>query len=132
MDKDKKLEISEDRILTYHPDGIGDTKVWLSIAQYKDNGCLGLMLNTEYDGEEVEYCRLTVNIMPYLPPFFAYLDTNNVPCAEQFVKENKLGVFAGIMGNSGYCSYPLYRFDKDRLRELAPEEMAVYEENIKK
>ena len=97
MNEEKKLEISEDRILTYHLDGIGDKKVWLCIGWYKDNGSICVMLNTEYDGEEIEYCRLTVNIVPSLSPFFAYLDTNNVPCAEQFVRDNKLGTFTGIM-----------------------------------
>ncbi|MBR1737462.1 MAG: DUF4313 domain-containing protein [Firmicutes bacterium] len=132
MNKEKKLEISEDRILTYHLDGIADKKVWLCISWYEDNGSICVMLNTEYAGEEIEYCILTVNIVPSLPPYYAYLDTNNIPCAEQFVRDNKLGAFTGIMGNSGYCSYPLYQFDKDRLYELAAEDMAIYEENIKK
>ncbi len=45
----------------------------------------------------------------------AYLDTNNFPDAEKFVKKAKIGSFTGIYGYSGYCQYPLYKFDPKAL-----------------
>ena len=41
---------------------------------------------------------------------YAYVDTNNMPNAEDFINENKLGEFAGEYKNSGFCWYPLYKF----------------------
>ena len=48
-------------------------------------------------------------------PNEAYVDTNNCPWAEQFIKDNKLGKPVGIIRNSGFCSYTLYEFDMDEL-----------------
>lgn len=47
---------------------------------------------------------------------YAYVDTNNNPTAEEFIKENNLGEFTGTFGQSGYCTYPLYKFDLKKLK----------------
>lgn len=57
---------------------------------------------------------------------------NDMPELENFIRDNKLGEFTGMVRQSGYCSYPLYMFDAKRLRELCPDGMAVYEHNIKR
>ena len=38
----------------------------------------------------------------------------------------------GLMKRSGFCEYPLYLFNVDRLREQCPDGMEVYEAGIGK
>ena len=84
-------------------------------TQYANNGNLALLLETP-DGEPV--ANLTVNLPDeILASNCAYLDTNNLPEAEWFVQSNGLAKPTGEYGNSGYCSYPLYEFDLDKLGE---------------
>ena len=47
-----------------------------------------------------------------------FVDTNNFPGAIDFIKEYKLGTETGILGHSGFCTYPLVRFDLQRLAQL--------------
>ena len=46
----------------------------------------------------------------------AYVDTNNFPEAEEFIKKHKLGKHTGLFGFSGFCKYPLYEFDLEKIR----------------
>lgn len=64
------------------------------------------------------FCNLTVN----LPESFiwgddktAFVDTNNCPWAEDFIEQNNLGEPVGYECRSGFCTYPLYRFNLDEL-----------------
>lgn len=41
---------------------------------------------------------------------YAFVDTNNCPWAEKFIKDNNLGKPTGAVRQSGYCIYPLYEF----------------------
>lgn len=41
----------------------------------------------------------------------AFVDTNNFPQAMDFIREYRLGTPTGHYGRSGYCLYPLVRFD---------------------
>ena len=83
------------------------TKVRLDRGEYT-NGNLGIILVTK-EGED--YCDLTVNLgSPFQSKSKAFLDINNFRDAEEFVTANGLGVFTGIMGASGFCTYPLYDF----------------------
>lgn len=45
----------------------------------------------------------------------AYLDTNNFPEGVQLVKKYKLAEPTGEYGQSGFCTYPLYKFDMKKL-----------------
>ena len=77
------------------------------------NGNLAITLDC-YDEEfgcYVPYGNLTVNLDRRLPADnLAYVDTNNMPNAEQFIMENNLGEPTGDLGFSGFCCYPLYKF----------------------
>lgn len=89
-------------------------------------------LTTKEDGHIEPFGNATVNISHTpAPDYCGYLDTNNLPAIEKFVRENDLGEPTGVVGFSGYCTYPLYKFNADKLRELCPEDMAIYEENLK-
>ena len=51
---------------------------------------------------------------------------------EDILEENDLGDFTGITLKSGFCEYPLYVFNVDKLRELCPKQMAEYEKNFER
>lgn len=57
---------------------------------------------------------------------------NNMPELKKFIEENDLGEFTGLMQRSGFCEYPLYMFNVDKLRELCPDGMQAYEASIGK
>lgn len=109
----------------------GDVNVELSMSQYTDNGNIYLeLVNTE--GEYPEpYGNITVNLVE-VPKYCGYVDTNNMLEMEKFLEENDLGDFTGITLKSGFCEYPLYVFNVDKLRELCPKQMAEYEKNFER
>ena len=49
----------------------------------------------------------------------AFVDTNNCPWAEDFIREYQLGEFTGRNDESGFCTYPLYKFDIRKIREYS-------------
>ncbi len=116
--------------LVYHSPYVGDREVNLEIGMYQNNGRIYIGLTSMSDGCEEPFSNVTVNIDAPAPDYCGYLDTNNLSNVEKFVKNHKLGEFTGIMGRSGYCEYPLYMFNADRLRALCPEQMALYEQSI--
>ena len=75
---------------------------------------------------------MTVNLMGKVPDYCGYVDLNNMPELEKFIADNELGEFTGLMKRSGFFEYPLYLFNVDRLRELCPDGMLVYESGIGK
>lgn len=52
----------------------------------------------------------------------AYIDTNNCPWAMDFIKEYKLGTPTGRTGRSGFCEYPVVKFDTLQLKLYGMEE----------
>ena len=61
------------------------------------------------NGDEL-YADLTVNLDIPLPPNQAYVDVNNFPEAEAFIRERNLGEPIDIYGRSCCCKDPLYVF----------------------
>ena len=53
-----------------------------------------------------------------------------MPELEKFIEENRMGEFSGLVKQSGFSQYPLYMFDAEKLRELCPEGMKMYEDSI--
>lgn len=107
-------------------------KVSLNIGQYSINDGMWIGIISYEDGYPEPYADLTVNFEGKVPDYYGYVDTNNLPEAETFIKENKLGTFTGMVKQSGFCTYPLYQFDKERLKELCPSGMDMYEQEIRK
>ncbi len=106
----------------------GDETVELTMSQYASSGNLFLeLINTE--GEYPEpYGNITVNLGE-VPKYCGYIDTNNMPEIEKFIADNDLGDFTGLTLQSGFCEYPLYVFNVDKLRVLCPEQMEKYEKD---
>lgn len=79
------------------------------ITKYAMGDTLAIQLVCD-DGEP--YGVLTVKLDDRLEDdVCAYVDVNNIPGAEEFIRENGLGVFTGVKKVSGYCEYPLYKFN---------------------
>lgn len=89
---------------------------------------IGLMCRE--DGCEELFGDVTVNLSFEAPDYCGYLNVNDMPDIEQFITDNELGEFTGFTQRSGYCEYPLYMFNVDKLRELCPDGMEMYEANI--
>ena len=102
--------------------------VTLTVNTYVDNNSLYVGMTTMEDGFPEPYGDVTVNLLSSVPPYCAFVDTNNMPELEDFLVKNKIAEFTGIEQRSGYCSYPLYLFDAEKMREFCPDEMAVYEQ----
>ena len=86
-------------------------------SQYLNNKTLAVLLR-ERDG--CPFATLTVNIEAsdiVASDRRAFVDTNNCPWAEEFIKVNNLGIPTGYTAFSGYCEYPLYEFNLDLLYE---------------
>ena len=58
---------------------------------------------------------ITVNLGDLLEKNMAYIDTNNCPWAENFVIGNDFGLATGEYKVSGFCIYPLYQLDLERI-----------------
>ena len=101
--------------LPYEPEEI---EVRIVVNNYVDGNKLYLGLLSKEDGYWEPYCDLTKCLDGEVPADCAYVDTNNLPWVEKFIVENKLGYFTHMVGHSGFCTYPLYHFDMERIREL--------------
>lgn len=98
----------------------GDYRIKINVTEYQQNDALAIQLlswNEEFQLWE-HYGMLTVNLndSSSLAKDCAFVDTNNTPNAAEFIEENGLGTFTGIMGFSGFCTYPCYKFNLDILK----------------
>lgn len=118
-----------EKTLNLHSQFGGEIPVTLEINTYLNNGCMyiGLVEQGEYPEP---YGDLTVNLVGKAPDYCGFVDLNNMPELEEFIEENKLGEFTGLTQRSGFCEYPLYLFNVERLRELCPDGMQAYETSI--
>lgn len=128
-----EIQLDEMKELNYKSQLFGDIPVIFDIQQYMMNGNMYIgLVSKDEDGYLEPYSDLTVNLDRKVPDYCAYVDVNNMPEAEKFISENELGYFTGLVQRSGYCMYPLYSFNADKLRELCPEGMRMYENTIGK
>ena len=84
-------------------------------THYCNNNALAILL-VEDTGEQ--FAVITVNLEEtnmFTNPALAFIDTNNCDWAENFLKENNLAKPAGYYGHSGWCTYPLYMFDMEKI-----------------
>lgn len=90
-----------------------DKDCYLSLDHYTVDGSLCLRVLNDHDRL---ICTLTV-YLGEVPKNCAYLDVNNCIFAEKLVTELGIGkFFANVLG-SGFCIYPLYKFDLDKIKK---------------
>ena len=92
----------------------GETyKLSIEKETYANNGTLALIL-VEKSGEP--FADITVNL-PFseLDEDEAYVDTNNLPNIGKWLEANKIAKKTEIVGHSGYCTYPVYKFDLKKI-----------------
>ena len=83
----------------------------MNIRSYSNNNT-ALELVCE-DG--IPLAVITVNLGDLLKRNMAYIDTNNCPWAENFLVDNDFGLPTGEYKVSGFCIYPLYQLDLERI-----------------
>lgn len=88
-------------------------KLKVCICNYQNDN-LAIALETDI-GEP--FTRLTVNLEKLYEDDEAYIDTNNFPAAEELIEKYDLGKFTGRYGYSGFCTYPLYKFNMLELKK---------------
>ena len=90
-------------------------------SYYADNSLfIGIM--TEDEGYPEPLADITVCIpdsIYSLKENEAYVDTNNCPWVLDFIRQYELGTELGITCNSGYCFYPVIKFNMDKVKELS-------------
>lgn len=93
--------------------------VYLQIGRYQADGSVAIEAWNNQDGP---IARLTVCLCDgSLAEDEAYVDTNNCPRAVEFIEKEGLGKRTGRTGRSGYCTYPVVKFDMEQLREHGTE-----------
>lgn len=90
-------------------------KVYLQLDSYRINGSLAVTLYGE-DGDL--FGVITVNLPGGpTPPHAAFVDSNNYPWVELFLENNDIAHPTGDFAHSGYCTYPLYKFNMEKFQE---------------
>ena len=89
-------------------------EVYLVQHRYIDNDRLAVVV---YEKSGETFTVLTTNIDAPISDVkdCAYVDTNNNPWAIKFIVDNNLAAPTGKLGHSGYCTYPEFKFDLNRL-----------------
>lgn len=86
----------------------------LQVGKY-DNGNLCIQIFSQ-SGEPIG--RLTANCYLTLPDLYICVDVNNIPNAENFIKDNDLAEPTGMVLHSGFCEYPIYVCNVNKLEEI--------------
>ena len=99
----------------------GKTRCTMSASKYADRqGHIALQLWCE-DGP---FATITVNLggIGEFEKNVSAVDTNNCPWAPALIKRLNIGTPTGEYVRSGFCAYPLYTFDLERIREYTGRE----------
>ena len=97
-----------------------DWKITFKVSSYANNGNLAISMIDWNDGYAEPYASLTVNLGDRgdtLPMNQAYVDTNNLSGIEAWIQKTGIGKFTGHVKPSGFCVYPLYEFDLEKIAQ---------------
>lgn len=75
-----------------------------------------------WNDEDGPIARLTTWVGATSSENAAYVDTNNCPWAEDFIEKMGIGKPTGNFARSGFCIYPEYEFDMDKVNKYMGEE----------
>lgn len=89
------------------------------ISNYAENGNLYVGMITHEEGYPEPWSDLTVNLSTPCKANHAFIDVNNngahiIP----WLEENGLGHLTMRMQGSGFCLYPEFEFNMERLKEF--------------
>ena len=83
--------------------------VYLEATRYANNGMLAVIM-FNVNGEP--YGAITVNLCSLLQSYEkAFIDENNIPGIGEWLVSNNIAEPLHTYQSSGYCSYPLYKFN---------------------
>ena len=82
-------------------------------------------------GDPEPWATLTVNLPGQRQKGHAFIDTNADSEFPTWLIRHGLAIPTGRTMQSGFCTYPEYRFRANRLQELDPEGYAGYLKNLK-
>lgn len=93
--------------------------LYLVTDSYESGGGLAvIVMEVDENGNEEMFDVITVNIpFGWAGEDEAYIDTNNCSWAEKMLKTMKFAKNTGEIGRSGYCKYPLYKFNLKKFHE---------------
>ena len=97
---------NSDKVYLFRQQNGTKIPVRLFVTYYIDNNNVALEV---YDLNHSPVARISVNVDKMPENWFA-VDTNNVPTAEEFLKNNHIATYTGGSVQSGYCEYPVYAF----------------------
>lgn len=117
----------KDNVFTY-TSFFGSYEVKPTVNTYRDwdNLYMGLeCFDKEFESWE-RFSDITVNICP-LPYLESAIDTNNNGSEIlNFLEDNGFAVPTGKVVRSGFCSFPVYRFNEAVLEKIDPVNLAEY------
>ena len=90
-----------------------DYELAFYVGSYTNNGNMAIQLILPK--EEDVWGDLTVNL-DFLMPGFAFVDTNNNSNIEKILKKHGFAKPTGTTRVSGFCEYPLYEFDLEKMK----------------
>ena len=110
-------------MLTYKSYGT-EYKIKLEINHYAENNNFALQaFSWEEDLKFWEpFAVFTKNLGVELPEDEACIDANNLPDLADWLVENKLAEPTGYAIPSGYCVYPVYKFDLNKINAIIAEQ----------
>lgn len=118
-----------DRKMFVYTDNYGDdNNVSIRLDMYREND--NLFIGLEEHDEEFDfwssYCNVTVNIA--VLPFLESTIESTLGGQEKinFLVQNGFGELAGYSLKSGFCTYPVFRFNADKLKETDSEFFEKY------
>lgn len=87
--------------------------VFLQVGKYQADDSIAIQAWNQKDGP---IATITVCLCDRsLGENEAYIDSNNCPWAVEFIQKYNLGKITGRTGRSGYCTYPVVRFNMEQL-----------------
>lgn len=89
--------------------------VYLQAGRYKADNSVAIQAWNRQDGLIASFTVCLCD--KSLGEGESYIDTNNCPWAIDFIEQEGLGQRTGRIGRSGYCTYPVVKFDMQKVRE---------------
>lgn len=117
-------------MITHLKTQYGEYEITLHPTTYAEGNNLAIQMmcwDEEWESEE-PFAMLTVNLDGKRRPNEAFVDVNNCPWAMRFIEEYELGEWNGEMRSSGFCIYPLVKFNMDRVNKFINRDDDLFEE----